>query len=529
MGRRGGLGALFQGVVAGAALVGSTFLGAGSIGYFEEALPTTLNPLFAQSMVDQRTQELIFDRLYFRSAITSMLKSRLVEEAERLEGGKKVKLTVKKGVKWHDGEPFKGTDICFTVDAMLNPETPSLIGKQYREILVGCQGDAKSATIEFKRPYNTPEERLSFRVMPAHKFASTKIFPDDAFGSRPVGTGPMKGGMGRNAATFEAVQNVHHNPKIAKAQLTEGTDPFINVKTLLQGNIEGLLAVPPPNRPEVRASDDVAVKSYDLRSWWFMALNTKKPYLADKRIRQALDVTIDRNRLRTLTMGIKPTDELPACQFISGPFIPSSPYYNRGIDPHETADRNKARELMSAAGATLEHDLWLYKGQPINLRIGMRAALDREAKDLLNQLGNQLQSGGFQRHVDKISDAEWTNKVITGRMGDDWDVLIGKWSFGVVEDVGPMFQTRSGGKGALNIFNYSNPKVDGLLQRYEEAETDTAAQDAYHELHAFLAEDLPYIFLWKLDTKSAWRNSVRGNTITPYYYFTEFDSWSFSG
>jgi hypothetical protein len=40
-----------------------------------------------------------------------------------------------------------------------------------------------------------------------------------------------------------------------------------------------------------------------------------------------------------------------------------------------------------------------------------------------------------------------------------------------------------------------------------------------------LAENLPYLFLWKLDTKSAWRNEVRNNTIAPYYYFTEFDGW----
>lgn len=526
---QGSLRAMLQGGLLGAALVGSAFLGAGSVGYYEEALPTTLNPLFAQTMVDRRSQELVFDRLYFRSAITSALKSRVVDNAEKLEGGKKLKLTVKKGVKWHDGEPFKGTDICFTVNALLDKNTPSLLGKQYREVLVGCTGDKATATVEFSRAYHNPEERLSFRVIPEHKFTGTTILPDDAFGSRPIGTGPMKGTRGRTEARFEAYPNAHHAPKISVLQLAEGGDPIIQARTLLGGGVHGIIAVPPPRRPEVRASDDVALKSYDLRSWWFMALNTDKPHLADPKIRQALDVTIDRTQLRELTMGIKPTDPLPACQFISGPFIPSSPYYNRGVEPNETADRNKAKQLMQAAGATLEHDLWLYKGKPVNLKIGMRASLDVEAKDLLNQLGNQLQKGGFQRHVEKISDADWTNKVITGRMGDEWDVLIGKWSFGVVEDVNPMFQTRAGGKGALNIFNYSNPKVDGLLEKYDRAVTDTEAQDAYHELHAFLSEDLPYIFLWKLDTKSAWRNQVRGNTITPYHYFTEFDSWSFSG
>ena len=69
--------------------------------------------------------------------------------------------------------------------------------------------------------------------------------------------------------------------------------------------------------------------------------------------------------------------------------------------------------------------------------------------------------------------------------------------------------------------------VDAILTRYENAKTDTEAQDAYHDLHAYLANDLPYMFLWKLDTKSAWRNEVRNNTISPYFYFTEFDGWRF--
>jgi hypothetical protein len=40
---------------------------------------------------------------------------------------------------------------------------------------------------------------------------------------------------------------------------------------------------------------------------------------------------------------------------------------------------------------------------------------------------------------------------------------------------------------------------------------------------------LPYLFLWKLDTKSAWRTEVRGAIISPYYYVPEIDSWSIAG
>ena len=79
------------------------------------------------------------------------------------------------------------------------------------------------------------------------------------------------------------------------------------------------------------------------------------------------------------------------------------------------------------------------------------------------------------------------------------------------------------------MFGYSNPEVDAILKEYEDSVTDTEQRDAYHKLHKVLSVDLPYLFLWKLDTKSAWRTEVRGNIIAPYYYFTEIDSWSIDG
>ena len=256
-------------------------------------------------------------------------------------------------------------------------------------------------------------------------------------------------------------------------------------------------------------------------------MNTNAPALANTKVRQALDHTLDRNKLRELTIGVEANDTNPPCEFVSGPFVQSSPYYNRSVKVRPESDPAKARQLMTEAGGTQQAGRWILNGQAVTLRIGMNAPLDREAKDLLNQIGNQLQEGGFDRQVYRIAPDEWTMQAVTGRLSDKYDALIGKWSFGVVEDVNAMFHTRTAdGRGAMNIFDYSNPDVDQILTRYDAARTDTEAQDAYHDLHAALAEDLPYIFLWKLDTKSAWRNEVRNNTISPYYYFTEFDTWS---
>ncbi|MBW1879033.1 MAG: hypothetical protein JRJ84_11775, partial [Deltaproteobacteria bacterium] len=323
------------------------------------------------------------------------------------------------------------------------------------------------------------------------------------------------------------IPNVHHDAKIEVLSQAPGGDPFVQIRTLLAAGVHGVITVPPPLRPEVAASDDVALKTYDLRTWWFLAVNNNRGALENRKVRQALDLTLDRSELRELTIGVDPDDPHPPCEFISGPFIGSSPYYNRAIKPQERSDRARARELMVEAGAVQTAGIWVYRGEPVTLKLGMNAPLDAEARDLLNQVGNQLQAGGFNRQVYKVTSDDWSRKAVTGQL-TDYDLLIGKWSFGIVEDVNSLFHTRDAqGQGSLNIFNYSNPEVDRILADYNGSRTDTEAQDAYHELHAYLAEDLPYLFLWKLDTKSAWRNEIRGNTITPYFYFTEFDGWKF--
>src|SRR5688572_5838620 len=110
---------------AALSLVGSALLTGATVSYYEESLPSTMNP--------------VFDRLFFRSPINNELRSRLVARYEKLEGGQKLKVYLVEGIKWHDGEKFLPEDVCFTVDAMLNESTPSPIAKSYRESIAACE------------------------------------------------------------------------------------------------------------------------------------------------------------------------------------------------------------------------------------------------------------------------------------------------------------------------------------------------------------------------------------------------------
>jgi peptide/nickel transport system substrate-binding protein len=517
-------------LLVGSAIIGLSLTTAGTVTFYDESLPSTMNPLFSRSMVDVRAHELTFDRVFYRSGVTNDLKSRVVEKFMTIDNGAGLTLFLKPGIKWHDGRPLSAEDVCFSVDVLLDPANASPGARGYRESIKSCTANKDgSATITFKRIFHNPRERLGFHLIPKHMFPSTTIDPAGAFSTTPVGTGTMQAVRDRREVRYTPFANPHHATRIEGMAQAEGQDPFVQVRTLLNSGVHGVISVAPRLRPEIAASDDVGLQSYDLRSWWFVAVNTARDALSNRDVRAALDLSIDRSALRQLTVGFTPDDPDPACTFVSGPFVPSSPYYNRAVPVHEGADLAAAAERMKAAGATQVNGRWMWKGQPIKLTIGLHAPLETEAEDLLAQLGNQLQQAGFDRQVFKVTNDDWARKALPGQLAGQFDLLVGKWSFGLVEDVNPLFQTRSGENGAYNLFNYSNPAVDGLLAKYNAARTDTEARDAYHALHAMLATELPYLFLWRLNTRSAWRNEVRNNLISPYFYFTEFDGWSFEG
>jgi ABC-type transport system substrate-binding protein len=383
--------------------------------------------------------------------------------------------------------------------------------------------------------YN-PLDRLDFSVLPAHAFDSTAVTVDDPFSSRPIGTGPMRFShqdIHPRSIALEAHHNTHHTPELAGVRILEPRDPTVDLRALFAGKIDGMVHVPPSLRHEVALSDDVALKSYDLRSWWYAALNTQTGPLTEPLVRQAVDLAIDRTSLREQLIGVKPDDSNPSMEFISGPFVRSSPHYNRKVKVVVHADLARSAALMEQAGAVRVEGRWHLGDEPVVLNIAIDAAVAGELEyGLVMSLSEMLEKGGFGAHYNRGSQRNWLGperfaQALAGELVDEFDIVLGKWSFGMDESIGSIFHTRDGALGRNNIFDWSDPETDRLLESYRAARTDTEAHAAYQALHAHLNKTKPYLYLWKHDTKSVWRNEVRNNIIVPYYYFQDVSSWRF--
>ena len=60
---------------------------------------------------------------------------------------------------------------------------------------------------------------------------------------------------------------------------------------------------------------------------------------------------------------------------------------------------------------------------------------------MLDQIGISG-AAGINREVFKIGHEEWTNEVVTGKSAGKYDLVIGKWSFNIDENVNEIFHSR---------------------------------------------------------------------------------------
>jgi len=72
---------------------------------------------------------------------------------------------------------------------------------------------------------------------------------------------------------------------------------------------------------------------------------------------------------------------------------------------------------------------------------------------------------------------------------------------------------------------YSNPEVDALIVESKLTLDFEKRRTINRKLHAILAEEQPYAFLWTLTNYSAYHRKVRRVQIHPYKFFSFADEW----
>jgi peptide/nickel transport system substrate-binding protein len=332
-------------------------------------LPRGLEPAETHGNVDIRVTYSLFDTLLRRDFSTEngALKPLLAESWSRISPTV-VELKLRRGVVFHNGAPFDADDVLFTFspERLTGKEAVIPGGRQYFGHLKEVQ-KIDSHTVRFvtEQPDPVFEQRLASYSswIVSHKHWQSFRSDDPKWMQRalrevrwsPVGTGPLKfaGWKKDQFVLLEANDRYFMGkPNVKSVNFREVPELAARIAGLASGEFDIIVDVTPDQVPVIERYKDLQTQTITLENSHLVVFNPNAPALADKRLRQALSLSIDRKRLRdALWQGRNYTPNGHQLKAYGAMYNPNRKGYE--YDPQ------KARQLVKASG---------YDGRTLSLR-----------------------------------------------------------------------------------------------------------------------------------------------------------------
>jgi len=385
--------------------------------------------------------------------------------------------------KWHDGQPFTAADVKFTLDTILNKDSNSSQLQNFQEVKSVDVIDDHTVKLTLGQLFAPLLDKLTVGMVPKHLLEGKDPRQAD-FNKQPIGTGPFKVAEWRKGEfmTLQADPNYYGGkPKLDKIVLKFVTDASQRLLQLQNGEVDSAF-LEPKQVAQFKDSDKVQLYIWNTADFRVILLNMRNPMLADAKVRTALNYAVARDAIvKSVLVGYGEPAYSPLQQ---------SPYNNASVD-HFSYDPNRVKSLMTAAGWALGSDgVWAKDGKRFAFTL-VAPANDPVRVDLANVAATSLKANGVEVKVDPRG----------------WDYILKNWAsidlmvlgwggpFDPDEYTYKLFHSSQAlENGGSNLGDYSNPKVDQLLQQARTTVDDAQRKQLYGDFQKELNADPPYIW-----------------------------------
>ncbi len=400
-------------------------------------------------------------------------------------------------VKFHNGHVLNADDVVATMDRLANPKNGSNALSAFRGVLsVGGARKVDDLTVEFHLdapngnfPYIVSSDNYNAIILPAD-------YAGD-FEKTFIGTGPFK----LDKYTAKVGASFVRNPDYwgakalpARTEFTFFADQQPQILALQGGQVDIVLHVAVQGAQGLLNDPDVKLIKIRAATHRQLHMRNDVPKFADKRVRQAIAMTLDRPALIAgLFRGLaEPGND--------SPFAPVYPSTDKAV-PQRKKDLAAARALMAAAGV------------PNGFEATLTTERLQEIPDYAVLVQNACREIGVKLDLKIETDSAYYGKAQPGQ--SDWlDSEMGITDYGHrgVPNVllgAPLLST-----GAWNAAHFKNTAYDGLVAQYI-ATTDLGTQrELAGKIQALLLDETPVIFAYFYDYLTATTANVGGLTVT---------------
>lgn len=516
-------------------------IGPATGGEYVEAIigaPTYINPLFAQTNdVDQDLSRLIFSSLMKTDAAGQLIGD-LAESYEIDETEKIYTITLKEGVRWHDGEPLTARDVVFTVTSMQNQAFRSPLYATFRNVQIRQDSDRHVSFI-LPEPFAPFLSVLTFGIIPEHLWS--QVDPAHAIlaelNLKPVGSGPYrfeslaKDRRGNiRSYTLERFGDYYGEGPYLKTLTLKFFSSFDEARQALEdGNADGLGFLPQHYGALQIDEGDMAIEHFSLPQYTALFFNQEaNSALADKNVRTALSLATSRRQIIELAL---PELATPA----HGPILPGFVGYDASAE-QTIFDPSEAERVLDGSTWARVYPEGESEGRYSRARgTGSNAAtleltlttIQKEDNIKVAEAIRELwQAVGITVNLNIVDLSQFQNSVIKPRA---YEVLLFGQIVGRDPDPYPFWHSSQANDPGLNLARYANKEADRLLEDARRTSNEDMRHEKYLAFQKLLAADIPAIFLYSLDYTYVLPKNIKGiHTLhinQPSDRFSNIASW----
>lgn len=388
---------------------------------------------------------------------------RLAESWAFSEDGLTLTMNLREGVTFHSGKAFTSADVKASMDYVVNPDNGALIRGFAQRIVSLETPDDFTVVMTFEAPF--PGVFDLFELFYIIDSETAGDFSQTANGTGPFTVATHEPGtmtrLDRNDEYWNGA------PSLDAVEIITAPNQQAGILSLKSGDLDlvtelGWIDVLPFSRDSdfITGSAPSGV-AHDL------SLNLNVPALQNPKVREAIDLALDRERIARLFFG-------PDAQTWCLPYHPNSIAYFEEYDNCEY-DLDKAREALEASGETL----------PIELKILTSTEIRTEYTTISEILQADLAQVGINLTIENVDAVGYRSTYVDQRTYE-----IASHAFGRAgKDPSALLETTVVFRPDGNITGYDNPAYAAAVAAGGSTPVLEERQAAYEEVARIFRED----------------------------------------
>lgn len=456
---------------------------------------SSLNPAEATGLSDASVIRTMFEGLVGFDANFELVPE-LATDWTVAPDATSITFQLREGVTFHDGTAFDAQAVADYYGWVLDPDSPE--PARGRSLLADIESIEVLAPFEIRLDLSKPNGAMLFNLALSNaRIASpTSVTAEGADVTRePVGTGPFRFAdwLDGQKVVVEANPDYWGEPAGAdEIHFLETTNASTRVAQLQSGEAHFIEAVPEPLVERIDGTDGLSVVVSGSTFARVFELNTKAAPFDDVRVRQAMNLAIDKDVIVEVAYGGNAT-------VMNAP-IPRSVFGHAAQGPYPY-EPERARELLAEAGYGdgFTFSVLTFTGEPY-------ATIGQIMKQMFADVGLTMNLMPTERGalVDAIFQPLETTELEASLVGASTPTGDADRALTV------SFYSGSWPPDSNNWSFYANDRVDELIEEGRATGNLDRRADLYAEAQEIIWNDAPWVFLISPDNVAGQADELSG-------------------